>query len=126
MVIRVMTPAGVYKFTSGMPLAQPHSRIGGPITVLDAAPPLNKASVPEASGGDTGMAYPEDAKVYLFDCSISPNGLKAEAKHGVGLGLYVVAEFLPGERFKSKAAAHPLAEGSTFHLHATSVRVISR
>ncbi len=103
-------------FTNLLQNAIKYSPLGGPITIsMRQQRPLHQPAFVEVSVQDTGIGVPEDAKAYLFDCFYRAPNVEGSQTHGVGLGLYVVAEFLrlQGGTIQVESSGI-LGEGSTF------------
>lgn len=82
-------------FTNLIQNAIKYSPLGGPVTVTlrQQAHESCGGSI-EASIEDKGIGIPKEAQAHLFECFYrAPNAQTSEMR-GVGLGLYVVSEFL--------------------------------
>jgi signal transduction histidine kinase/PAS domain-containing protein len=72
-----------------------YSSLGGPITVSLAQCPTNEGqSMIEVRVKDQGIGIPSDAQPRLFERFYRAPNTEGSGARGVGLGLYVVAEFL--------------------------------
>jgi signal transduction histidine kinase/PAS domain-containing protein len=72
-----------------------YSPLGGPITVtLAQRTDENGKKVIEARVEDKGIGVPKDAQPYLFERFYRAPNIGGSQARGVGLGLYLVAEFL--------------------------------
>jgi signal transduction histidine kinase/PAS domain-containing protein len=72
-----------------------YSPLGGPITVSLIQPRSKEGKkLIEVSIQDTGIGIPQDAQVHLFERFYRAPNVEGSKTKGIGLGLYVVAEFL--------------------------------
>lgn len=93
-----------------------YSPFGGLIEVsLHQFQDAQQHSMVEVRVQDAGIGVPEEAKAYLFDCFYRAPNVEGSQTRGVGLGLYVVAEFLRlhGGTIRVESSGIP-GEGSTF------------
>jgi signal transduction histidine kinase/PAS domain-containing protein len=74
-----------------------YSPLGGPITIsLDRVPDSDacQTNMIEVCVEDKGIGVPKEAQPYLFERFYRAQNIAGSQARGVGLGLYVVAEFL--------------------------------
>ncbi len=72
-----------------------YSPLGGPITIyLTQCPDAEGKRMSEVTVEDKGIGVPRDAQPYLFERFYRAPNIGGSQARGVGLGLYVVAEFL--------------------------------
>jgi signal transduction histidine kinase len=95
-----------------------YSPLGGPITVSISLTHTNDNDRPcniEVCIEDKGIGVPKDAQPYLFERFYRAHNIGGSQTRGVGLGLYVVAEFLRLHNGAIRVESNGIAgEGSRF------------
>jgi signal transduction histidine kinase len=95
-----------------------YSPLGGPITVSISLIHSNDTSCQcniEVCIEDKGIGVPKDAQPYLFERFYRAHNTGGSQTRGVGLGLYVVAEFLRLHNGTIRVESNGIAgEGSRF------------
>ncbi|GER91464.1 hypothetical protein KDW_56260 [Dictyobacter vulcani] len=93
-----------------------YSPLGGPITITLAQPPAgHDAPTIEIVIADKGIGVPLDAQDHLFERFYRAHNIGNSQTSGIGLGLYIVAEFLRlhGGSISVQSSGIP-GEGSRF------------